>query len=123
MQNIFDKTFMKGKVPDIWKEANITALYKNKGDKSDTTNYRPVSLTYLPSRLCEKTVRDSIMNHMTLNNLFTDCQFGFRLGASIMMKTSKLTHIHVIPPGSCGRLPNLNPISRTRMRATQSPAF
>ena len=66
MQNIFDKTFKEGKVPDIWKEANITALYKNKGDKSDTTNYRPVSLTCLPSRLCEKTVRESIMNHMTL---------------------------------------------------------
>ena len=31
--------------------------------------------------------------------------------------------IHVIPPGSCGRLPNLNPISRTPVRATQSPAL
>ena len=85
-QNIFDKTFMEGKVPDIWKEANITALYKNKGDKSDTTNYRPVSLTCLPSRLCEKTVRESIMNHMTLNNLFTDCQFGFRHKRSCILQ-------------------------------------
>ena len=31
--------------------------------------------------------------------------------------------IHVIPPGSCGRLPDLNPISRTPARATQSPAL
>ena len=54
LQNILDKTYMEGKVPDIWKEANITALYKNKGDKNDTTNHRPVSLTCLQSRLCEK---------------------------------------------------------------------
>ena len=59
---------------------------KNKGDKSDTTNYRPVSLTCLPSRLCEKTVRESIMNHMTLNNLFTDCQFGLRHKRSCILQ-------------------------------------
>ena len=29
----------------------------------------------------------------------------------------------MIPPGSCGRLPDLNPISRTPVRATQSPAL
>ena len=57
----FTKKIMEGKVPDIWKKVNITALYKNKGDKSDKTNYRLVSC--LTSRLCEKTVWDSIMNH------------------------------------------------------------
>ena len=86
LQTIFDKTFIEGKVPHIWKEANITALYKNKGDKSETTNYRPVSLTCLPSRICEKTVRDTIMNHMTVNNLFTDCQFGFRHKRSCILQ-------------------------------------
>ena len=63
LQTIFDKTFAEGRIPSIWKDANISALYKNKGDKSETTNYRPVSLTCLPSRICERTVRDTIMNH------------------------------------------------------------
>ena len=68
----------KGRIPSIWKDANISALYKNKGDKSETTNYRPVSLNYrpvsltcLPSRICERTVRDTLMNHMYKNKLFT----------------------------------------------------
>ena len=86
LQTIFDKTFTEGKVPNIWKDANVTALFKNKGDKSETANYRPVSLTCLPSRICERTVRDKIMNHMTVNNLFTDCQFGFRHKRSCILQ-------------------------------------
>ena len=62
LQTLFDKTFTEGKVPVIWKDANVTVLFKNIGDKSETTNYRPVSLTCLPSRICERTVRDKIMN-------------------------------------------------------------
>ena len=33
-----------GKLPSDWKLAEVTAIYK-KGPKSDTGNYRPVSLT------------------------------------------------------------------------------
>ena len=75
---IFIKSFETGEVPSLWKEANVSALYKNKGDKSDPFNYRPVSLTCIPSKICERSVQSVIMNHMTVNNLFTDCQFGFR---------------------------------------------
>ena len=52
---------------------------KNKGNKSETTHYsRPVSLTCLPRRLCEKTVRDAIMTHMNKHIIFSNCQYGFR---------------------------------------------
>ena len=33
-----------GVVPDDWKTANVTPVFK-KGSKSQITNYRPVSLT------------------------------------------------------------------------------
>ena len=73
---IFNKTFKEGTLREVWKDAHVTALYKNKGDKSN--NYRPVSLTSVPCGLCEKTVRDVIMKHMTDNNLFSHSQYGFR---------------------------------------------
>ena len=64
----------------------IFLLFINKGDKNETTNYRPVSLTCLPSRLCEKTVRDTIMKHMNDNNLFSTCQYGFRNKRSCILQ-------------------------------------
>ena len=72
-------TFKEGTLPEVWKDARVTALYKNKGEKSDTNNYRPVSLTSVPCRLCEKTFGDVIMKHMTDNNLFSDSQYVFFL--------------------------------------------
>ena len=41
------------------------------------SNYRPVSLTCIPCKMCEKSVREILMEHMTVNNLFSESQFGF----------------------------------------------
>ena len=54
LQTIFNKTFKEGTLPEVWKDAHVTALYKNKGENFDIINYRAVSLTSVPCRLCEK---------------------------------------------------------------------
>ena len=33
----------------------------------------------IPCKMMEKLVEDAIVNHMTLNNLFSNSQYGFRL--------------------------------------------
>ena len=43
---IFNKALDEGIVPDDWKQAKVTAMYK-KGDRNTAANYRPVSLTSL----------------------------------------------------------------------------
>ena len=58
----------------MWKKANITSLHK-KGDKSDSKNYRPISLTCILSKVFEKLVRNHILQFVQ-PFLFTQ-QHGF----------------------------------------------
>ena len=81
LYNIFIKSLDSSVIPQDWKHARVTAIYK-KGSKSDPGNYRPVSLTSIVCKLFESFVRDSIDSHMASNNLYTDSQHGFRQSKS-----------------------------------------
>ena len=56
LQIIFKKSVSNGKLPEIWKKANIVPLYK-KGDRQCPLNYRPVSLTSVVCKILEKLIR------------------------------------------------------------------
>ena len=45
-----------GKVPKEWKRADIMAIYKN-GNKEEPRNHRPVSLTSIVCKVCEKVIK------------------------------------------------------------------
>ena len=74
---IFNKSLKEGIVPLIWKTAEITAIYK-KDDKTNPTNYRPVSLTSVICKLLESIITDKIREYMENNDFFSNCQHGFR---------------------------------------------
>ena len=74
---IFQTSYEEGELVDDWKSANVKAVFK-KGSRDNPSNYRPISLTCISCKLMEKLVRDSIVNYMTLNKLFSDAQYGFR---------------------------------------------
>ncbi|KAK4830010.1 hypothetical protein QYF61_008273 [Mycteria americana] len=49
---IYQQSWLTGEVPDNWRLANVTPIYK-KGRKEDLGNYRPVSLTLVPGKIME----------------------------------------------------------------------
>ncbi|GAB0203928.1 mitochondrial enolase superfamily member 1 [Grus japonensis] len=49
---IYQQSWLTGEVPDDWRLANVTPIYK-KGQKEDLGNYRPVSLTLVPGKIME----------------------------------------------------------------------
>jgi hypothetical protein len=73
---IFNKSMITGKVPQNWKEAIVTPIYK-KGPKAEPGNYRPVSLTSVSCKVMESLIKDSIMKHLQDNNLISHSQHGF----------------------------------------------
>ncbi|CAL4067303.1 unnamed protein product, partial [Meganyctiphanes norvegica] len=80
---IFNKSLNSGECPDDWRTANVTPIHK-KGDRTDPSNYRPVSLTSQVCKILESIVRQHIVEHLTANNILSDRQHGFREGRSCL---------------------------------------
>ncbi|KAI8504383.1 hypothetical protein Bbelb_175010 [Branchiostoma belcheri] len=78
---IFNSSIKSGKLPDQWREACVTPIYK-KGCRTDPANYRPVSLTSIICKMLERFISDAILEHMRFNNLTCEQQHGFSKGKS-----------------------------------------
>ena len=76
-------------IPNEWRDGCIT-LFK-KGNRTSTSNYRPVSLTCILCKVKEQFIRDHTVDHMKNNMFFSQKQFGFISGRSTMLQL-----IHVL---------------------------
>ena len=79
--DLFNFSIVTGKVPDIWKQANISPIFK-KIDASDPTNYRPISLLSSIGKVLEKIMYKRISNFFRDNQVITTRQSGFVPGDS-----------------------------------------
>jgi hypothetical protein len=73
---ICNMSIMTGVFPDCLKYAVIEPLYKN-GDKVDITNYRPISMLSVFGKVLEKTMYCRLNQHLQVNNILVQEQFGF----------------------------------------------
>ena len=74
---IFNTSLRTGILPDDWKKAHVSAIFK-KGERKHPNNYRPISLTSIVCKVLESVIRDAIflVNHMISNDLFRTIQGG-----------------------------------------------
>ena len=93
LHNIFQLSADSSQVPEAWKNANVTAIFK-KGSRTEAANYRPISLTSVASKLLEHIIHSHAMKYLEQHNILTDSQHGFRAKRST--ETQVIHTIHAI---------------------------
>ena len=73
---MFNTSLETSQFPDSWKNARITPIFKE-GDKTERSNYRPISVLPVISRLFEKLVFNQLYDYLVRNKLIHPGQSGF----------------------------------------------
>lgn len=87
----------QAKFPDLFKTAIVTPIFKT-DNKLDISNYRPISLLNILSKILERIVNSRLINYLEKNKLLTDYQYGFRKGRSTddaVLDLTSLIHKYV----------------------------
>ena len=60
----FNKSLKESCFPDCWKVSSMVSVFKNVWDRSTAKNYHPISLLSVVSKIFEKLVNNSIVDHL-----------------------------------------------------------
>ena len=82
LTTIFTRSLEEGVIPQDWREARVTPIYKRKGSKQDPSNYRPISLTCVTGKILESFVREAILEFVCATDQLSEQQHGFLPGKS-----------------------------------------
>ena len=81
LAQLFNDTFLLGIFPASLKIAKIVPIYKS-GDKSDVSNYRPISILSPISKNLEKLIHVRSINFFNKHSVLLPTQYGFRANHS-----------------------------------------
>ena len=76
--HIVNLSIQTNKFPTKWKIAKIIPLYKGKGCKLDSKNYRPVAILPILSKILERAMFMQVLSHMDGNNYFNPSHHAYR---------------------------------------------
>ena len=89
LTKLFNLSLQSGTIPSVWKKSLVVPIPKN-SDMKNPSNYRPISLLPIVSKVLERHVYNIIMNHLVHHNPLTANQWGFLEGRSTV---TSLLHI------------------------------
>jgi hypothetical protein len=77
LARLITKQIELGEFPDCLKIAVVKPIYKNKGSKLETKNYRPISILPIFSKIFESVIYRRVYDHCQANNFLNEDQFGY----------------------------------------------
>ena len=89
---LFNESIVQGIVPDDWKKARVTPIYKGKGSKSDHGNYRPISVIGFVSKILEKCIQTQLLTYLEKHAFITVDQSAYLKNHSTQTVLHKVTN-------------------------------
>lgn len=83
LTDMFNRSLEESVIPRDWKAATVVPIHKAH-EANQAKNYRPVSLTSVPSKILERILRDSIADYLLTEGLLNPDQHGFVKGRSCL---------------------------------------
>ena len=74
---LYQASLKQHKVPSEWKKVLVAPVFK-KGDRTNPSNYRPISLTCVPCKIFEHVIYSHIFKLLSTHNILSSYQHGFR---------------------------------------------
>lgn len=81
---LFNKVLDTGEIPEDWLTGMIIPIYKNKGSKDDTNNYRGITLLSCVGKLFTSILNQRLTDFCENNLILKEIQAGFRKGYSTL---------------------------------------
>lgn len=81
LAHIVNLSFSSGVFPDHWKIASVAPIHKS-GPRDAPSNYRPISLLSIVSKVLEKVANNRLVCFLENTGAINSRQFGFRRGKS-----------------------------------------
>ena len=84
LAKIFRGLLASGSFPECWRSANVTPIPKGGSPTQFPSDYRPISITPILSKVYEKLIAKRLYKYVNSKNILPSTQFGFRkdLGTS-----------------------------------------
>ena len=77
LHDLFTKCLEQRVVPQDLKDAVIVSLYKNKGEKSDCSNYRGITLLSIAGKILARVLLNRLIPNIA-EEIMPESQCGFR---------------------------------------------
>ena len=88
---LFNKSIKLGEIPQDWKKSLVVPVPKDK-DTSEPSNYRPISLLSILSKLLERHLYKHVLKYIEATMPLVLQQWGFRQGRSTTSALIDVTH-------------------------------
>ena len=82
LTHLINESLAHGQVPTAMKIAKVLPIYKGKGDQTECSNYRLISVLTVVSKVLESIVNEQLQTYLADNSIITLKQCGLSKGKS-----------------------------------------